>query len=189
MWHNYSWKVADWYDYLHVKRTIQHNFWHSTLSMLSLAQPLKNIHPLWHTIDVKNQTLSSTLLENLILCGTVIGQNGNWSKWHPSHPSIHILLSMGVPPHPPGKCVIISGRYSMSTIPKSLWTSENTSELSSTSQSYGHNFIIAQDRTGKQFRVLSLGDTNAMWYSDNHSSATLKYLLLIILPPTFKVLC
>ena len=30
----------------------------------------------------------------------------------------------------------------------------------------------------EQIRVLSLGDINAMCYSDNHSSAMLKYLLL-----------
>ncbi len=28
--------------------------------------------------------------------------------------------------------------------------------------------------------TLSLGDTNAMWYSDNHHSAMLKYLLLFM---------
>ncbi len=38
---------------------------------------------------------------------------------------------------------------------------------------------LVQDRTGKQFRVLSLGDTSAMWYSYNRSSAMLKYLLLL----------
>ena len=43
---------------------------------LSLAQKLEKPYPLRHTLGVQNPTLTGTLLENLTLCGTEIGQNG-----------------------------------------------------------------------------------------------------------------
>ena len=41
-----------------------------------VAQPLEKPYPSWHTLVVQNPTLSGTLLENLTLCGTEVGQNG-----------------------------------------------------------------------------------------------------------------
>ncbi len=54
---------------------------------------LEKPYPIWHRFGVQNPTLSGTLLENPILCGTGIGQKGN-----PRHPSISVMLSMEGPP-------------------------------------------------------------------------------------------
>ena len=60
-----------------------------------LAQNLgPNPYPYWHKFDVKNPTLSGTLLENTILCGTEIGQNGTLAIL------AYTLPSMRVPPPP-----------------------------------------------------------------------------------------
>ncbi len=72
LWHNYCWKVVNWYNYW-LGGPILWNFLHSTLSLGTTTG--KTIPFLAHNW-CSNPTLSGTLLEYPTLCGTEVGQNG-----------------------------------------------------------------------------------------------------------------